>query len=101
MPAGPTAKMAVLRCLLFDKEGKTSERRCTSPVAQPEKSCVSLVIFRSRGNRTAPRYQLPQFAALRESEPSDRKRAAYPCARLGNGRGCCHRKDNVGARITH
>jgi hypothetical protein len=66
-------------------------------LGKPEESFLSLVIFRSRGNRTAPRYQFAQSAALGESEPGDRKRAAYPCARLGNGRGCCHRKDNVGA----
>src|SRR6476619_6318709 len=58
------------------------------------KASFPLVIFSSRARRTTLCYQLSQSAALRESEPSNRKHTAHPCARLRNG-SAYQRKDNV------
>ena len=49
----------------------------------------------SRASVTTLRYQLPQSAALRESEPSDRKRTTDPCARFGDRRRLDHGEHDV------
>ena len=94
-------EMAVLRCLLFDKKGQTnnegvmrllweSRRRASFPllssVQEPtaQRRVINSESFRE--SLSTERYQLSQSAALRESEPSDRKRTADPCARFGNRR---------------
>ena len=48
-----------------------------------------------RESLSTERYQLPQSPALRESEPSDRKRTADPCARFGDRRRLDHREHDV------
>ena len=72
---------------------KTNERRPNETSGKPGGK-RSFLLIRSRANGAAPRYQLSQSAALRESEPSDRKRTADPCARLGDRR-LDHREHDV------